>query len=1588
MTDRNAPKPDDTEIVDDLQPNQDPAERDALWLRYWYPLSFVSKLAIFVVAGLLTLLLTIYYALGTPWGTQFLLNVVVQQTGIGLKVGDGNLRDGLWLYDIHISPKKQSQKADANQIEVNVDKAFVKVGWRALLTKEVHLREANVGKVIITNHKAPSTENKPFQYERITLPVNLTLDDVKVDLVRYQQHTQEHRTDFLNIDFKQADIQDFTWFDSLINVKSAKLGYNELLTIDKLSGKIDLQNDYPMDANATVTIHALTKAHFDKIDGQLSGSLKSLTAKVQSRYNHSAILGTIIAQPLVDKAPFDAKLTWKDALLPYASEQGIHLKNGELIAKGVTDDIDIVLNTELTAKDMPNGHYQGRANTDGNRLNINELIATLPEGQLVSRGVIDWENRLNISLMNTANGFAIRKLLPTTIAPYAPTSLNGKLAVVYDVATDSEPMSVRANLRQQDGEVVNAVVRQANGDNTPYHITANWQNLVRHNVPDIGEIDSPSGGAKVVYQGTSNTQKTDKLQVTANANIAKLNIAPTGNYQVNLDKVGEKITFNHLDYQGVAGQLTGKGALNLATNRQPMTWQIDAKAQDFNANRVIDSVPFSGLTGTVMANGSLQKLANNTTRHNIKISDVNMLGDMLASNSLTNSQQKSIISKKRLNLTGTGNTVVDVKSDAKGTQLQHFTAKFDGGLDMPNVPKGKFQLDIAGNAKQLSVNKFIHQGDTGGIDATGKLDLTQGIGWQVNAKLQNFDASYFAPNLPSQLTGSLDSDGFWRDTAQLVNIRNMNIKGSLKNQNLTATGTLLAKLNLPKNLEKLQQIFNKSVQNQSVNSVRQVVGSLKADNLLVQWGNNKITATGNEQQLVTSVDISTLNQLVPQLQGMVRGGIVLHQPQQQALPNVMVDLFGRNVSVPNFRVLDASMKGNLVNLAHSPSQLKLTATGLNIANQPLRALQLQFDGTQAQHRLDVKTESVRGNVQATLKGGMDLQKHTWQGVLGNGQIGTKYAKLQQVQPTQMRLNWQNPQVELASHCWQMAGQKGRLCFNDNLSASKQQGKFNLSVKDIDSQIFAVILPNDIAWSGRLNGSALINWQKNRQPNVNASFYSDNGTLGTAPQSADEVATTLAYQRISVIARSTADGLKLRADLKTANNAGDGYFDAVINPYQAQKPIDGTLVFQQVNLAVLKPFFPAFERLTGTGLVAGKVNGTLTQPKFVGDIEIQDASLAVTGLPMRMDKINVLGSVNGNQAMLDGDFITAGDGKGNITGTVDWVGELQAQLKLQGENLQISQPPLVTAKVNPMFDVIVRPNRRYVKVVGVVDIPEATIRPPEASEDVVTKSADVNVIDRRLAGQIDEVLRVTTPWAIDADIGVDLGKDVEFQGFGAKLPLAGALHLTQRGQGSLQARGVVQVAKRSKVEVFGQNLDLNFAQIRFNGAVSNPMLNMQATKEIQGTQVGVKVTNNVSKPNIVVFNNGGLTEQQAMNALVTGSLNNNSGQNTSEQDFRARVNNTLAAAGLSFGLSTTRGLTNEIGRAFGLQSLTLDASGTGSDTLVSITGYITPDLLIRYGVGVFTAQPELSMRYQLTRRLYIEGKSAVNNAVDLIYSWRY
>ncbi|WP_198332812.1 translocation/assembly module TamB domain-containing protein [Psychrobacter aquimaris] len=1653
-------------------PDEDPAQRDARAVRRWYPLSFLLKLLVLILIVLAIMFAVFFYAMGTESGTKFILEKVSAETGIDFKYGRGNLRDGIWVTDIDIKATED--------LEVLVDKAYVKIGWRAIFAKEVHLRDADIQTIEIINNKPPTGE--PFDYKTLQLPVNLRFDHAKIKKITYKQVTKEP------IVVHDIVARDLTWVGSMVTVGRGDLQYADIVKISALQGEIDLQGDYPLDLSAIAEVSALEKAYVDPLNITATGTLKRTVGTVRSRYNDSDVSGDFIVQGLDQDSPFQAKLQWDDILIPYAESQNIRLKSGTATATGVISEIRLRINTELTAKDIPSGHYQGRAVIANSQLRIDRLDAQVPAGNLILQGILDWKDSFDAKVRATGSNFDIRRAIPDDYADfkaYAPQKLNGRLSLHYQQKNSAGNIEIDADLRQRDGEHVNANIAQGktsvkSTQVAPWYIDARWQNLIRRDVPNIGNIDSPRGQADVIIRGS-------RLSVDANAVINELNAAPKGNYDVRVRKAGDVIDINRLNYKGVVGDLSGTGQIQLANKKRPLTWQIDARTNGLLPKQYRSDLPLERLTGSVSARGRLLTITKGGVsgqRHIINLNNtdlqaqldatqdgrnigitgagdakVDIVGGELSmfdarfngqvdtadvpkgSLSIDAAGTPKLISIRKLNYNGEAGAVnakgvIDLRKNIGWTidgrfdkfnlgyflpnnpaiitgdlktsgewqaapknnantagKLQRFAVNFDGVLDAEQLPAGKLTIDASGDDQLIRIKRFRHVGAAGSIDAKGTVDVRQGIAWDIDAVMDRFNMGYFLKDTPSLITGIIDTDGRWSDSQQIINIKKVNLRGMLKGQLLSAKGSLAAKMRLPKDLTsyfKRLQTQDAQAQYKQVNAL---IDSLNADNLVLRWGDNYVTADGNAKQLQTKINITSLDQLSDKLAGKVTGGATLSQPAGQALPTIYIDLVGERIALPGFILRQGRVRGKLVNLANSPSQLIITAEGLDAAGQSFKSVKATFNGTEQAHVVNLDVANEQLTIGARLKGGFNRDKLSWSGVIGKGRVQSKYATLNQLQPAQLIVNLPNNQngnnndlkVQLAAHCWQATDQTGKLCLRENLIASPDKGEVNIALQNLDTSLFSVFLPKDIDWHGKINGKAIVGWQRGRPPTINTTLYSDNGKIGLI-QDGDSLPVTLPYKRVSLIALSVPEGIKLRTDINTGGGAR-GYAEVVVDPYKTPKPISGALVLNELNLAIFKPFFPGMRVLEGNVTMAGGLGGTLDKPQFYGDVKLVNGRIAMLDLPVNLTKVNTEAKIRGTQATIDGTF-SSGTGKGTVTGTVNWQQKLQAKLSVIGERLVITQPPLLVAEINPDIDIIVRPGDRYVDIKGAVSVPSATIRPPEASEDIITQTEDAVVLDRRLIGNIDEVLAISKPWSINADIGVDLGDDINFRGFGAVIPLAGAINISQTGTGIMRAKGVVQVSRRTNINAFGQNLELNYGQVRFNGDVMKPNLSIEAVKTINGKTVGVRVKGDTESPNIIVFNNAGLTQQQAMNALVTGRIDNKGATQISEQGFKSQVTNNLAAAGLNFGLSGTRNLTNQIGQIFGFQSLTVDASGSSEDTNVNVTGYVTPDLYIRYGVGVFNAQNSLSIRYQLTRRIYVEATSAAESAVDVVYSWQF
>lgn len=64
--------------------------------------------------------------------------------------------------------------------------------------------------------------------------------------------------------------------------------------------------------------------------------------------------------------------------------------------------------------------------------------------------------------------------------------------------------------------------------------------------------------------------------------------------------------------------------------------------------------------------------------------------------------------------------------------------------------------------------------------------------------------------------------------------------------------------------------------------------------------------------------------------------------------------------------------------------------------------------------------------------------------------------------------------------------------------------------------------------------------------------------------------------------------------------------------------------------------------------------------------------------------------------------------------------------------------------------------------------------------------------------------------------------------------------------------------------------------------------------------------------------------------------------------------------------------------------TRSPSGQRTSTSVVASGNITDKLSLRYGVGVFEPANTIALRYQLTKRLYLEAASGLASSLDLFF----
>ncbi|AGM40583.1 hypothetical protein SPISAL_02440 [Spiribacter salinus M19-40] len=691
-------------------------------------------------------------------------------------------------------------------------------------------------------------------------------------------------------------------------------------------------------------------------------------------------------------------------------------------------------------------------------------------------------------------------------------------------------------------------------------------------------------------------------------------------------------------------------------------------------------------------------------------------------------------------------------------------------------------------------------------------------------------------------------------------------------------------------------------------------------------------------------------------------------------PRIRADLLARDVRYAGSALTTGSLAGFWD--AEAGGDLTLAVDGLQYEDQALGQLEASLEGKPSAHQFTLALAGGPVPVEVQLEGGIAPDSWQWQGhVLGaTAKLPDGRWRLED-QPA-LELDPAERSVQLAGHCW--AREAYRVCA-ERLTASPSEAQLRLASEAVDLVVVERWLPADLGLPGEVSGTADLDWRAGQPPEARLTLVTENSQV-RLPQPAGAEPLALDYDRVVVDADLRPASATLRVGI-AADDLGRGGFSVSFDPTVAMEnaeatSVNGTVWLDALPLTPLAGLLPQVRGVAGALRANGELTGALGSPAFQGRIALRDGRLRPAAISTPLESIDLEAVIEGRRAVIDGRFV-AGEGQATVSGDIDWsTGQAEGAINLVGEGLEIEQGPSVALQVDPSLRLALEPE--VIRLSGEVDVPYGRLRLVGGSPNATRVSGDAV----RVGGVGEQQARAEAAGmgarSLESEIRVVLGDDVRFEGFGAAGGLNGEVRLQQLGGETVEGEGVIELVD-ARYQAYGQDLRVRRGRIIFSGPLSDPRLDIEAVREGEQMMAGVRVDGSARSPGITLFSTPPMEQVDILAYLLTGRP---PGEESPSET--ALLGQAALSLGVLGGESAGQALADELG----IEGFQLEAGGEGEQAQVAVSGYIAPNLLVRYGVGVFEPDDTLSLRYYLSQQFYLEAISGTESALDIFYTFDY
>ena len=443
--------------------------------------------------------------------------------------------------------------------------------------------------------------------------------------------------------------------------------------------------------------------------------------------------------------------------------------------------------------------------------------------------------------------------------------------------------------------------------------------------------------------------------------------------------------------------------------------------------------------------------------------------------------------------------------------------------------------------------------------------------------------------------------------------------------------------------------------------------------------------------------------------------------------------------------------------------------------------------------------------------------------------------------------------------------------------------------------------------------------------------------------------------------------------------------------QGSDPLRGDLDLTIGNLRPWGTWIPAGWRVSGQMQAKAELAGTLGAPRYSGQVVGENLGGGQALLGVNLSDGKLLMSLRGDLIVLQHFEARGGPAGGLITAQGQGTfGEIpQARLSLTADRFPLLQRVdrrlVVSANINAALGTETIEVDGHARVdEGLIDISQSSA--PTVGDDVMVVNRPANA---RPVGEMNDAVSQGSPKRapqrkLMADLDVDLGQNLRIKGMGLDAFLKGTLKVTTPSNRPL-LNGTIRV-ENGTYAAYGQKLVVERGTLAFTGPIENPRLDILAMRAQSAVasnsdvKVGVAITGTAQDPRIRLYSEPAMSETEKLSWLVLGRAPTGLG------GADIGLLQTAAVALLSGeGSSPSDNLMSTLG----LDEFSVrQTDGAVRATVVNVGKQVSRYWYVGYERNLNATGGNWQFIYTLARRFTLRLQAGVDNAADLIWSWRW